>query len=177
MCVIYLLYKQKQSGDIIISFILALFWFWSGVVYLGSYYVDINWAGEYGSWIFLVQSLLIFWFGVYKRRLHFEKNIWSIGFTSFIGLIYPMLLIASKVEVFNIHIVGMLPISTLAFTLAIFLSLANKIKSLLIIPLFISLFTLYWSYLLWDFFSLEFSILSLVFLVFIFMAKGRQRIN
>lgn len=149
LLVVYLYWYQKRKSNQIISIILALFWFWSGFVYLGIYYEQINWFGSYASMVFCIQGALWLWYGFIKKALDFEKNLLSVLIALAVLILFPAFQLLMGVEFYEIYIVGMLPLATLAFSISVALSMeSKKVLHVSLIPLFWSLFWLYWSYLL-----------------------------
>ncbi len=142
---------------------MALFWFWSGFVYLGIYYEQINWFGFYASIIFFLQALLLLWYGVIKQSLYFQKSLLSITVSLSVIILLPLLQMFSGVGFYEVYVVGMLPLSTVAFSVGLSLSLSSKkVLHISLIPLLWSSFSLYWSYLLKNQFSVILSSLCLL---------------
>ncbi|MFW6307890.1 MAG: DUF6064 family protein [Campylobacterales bacterium] len=160
---LYWYWYQKSWTNQIVTSILALFWFWSGFVYLGIYYEQINWFGFYASIIFCLQALLLLWYGVIKQSLYFQKSLLSITVSLSVLILLPLLQMFSGVGFYEVYVVGMLPLSTVAFSVGLSLSLSSKkVLHISLIPLLWSSFSLYWSYLLKNQFSVILSSLCLL---------------
>ncbi|MFP4487414.1 MAG: DUF6064 family protein [Campylobacterales bacterium] len=160
---LYWYWYQKSLTNQIVTSILALFWFWSGFVYLGIYYEQINWFGFYASIIFFLQALLLLWYGVIKQSLYFQKSLLSITVSLSVIILLPLLQMFSGVGFYEVYVVGMLPLSTVAFSVGLSLSLSSKkVLHISLIPLLWSSFSLYWSYLLKNQFSVNLSSLCLL---------------
>ncbi len=143
LCVYYVYRNSKHSGKII-SAILALFWLWMGIVYHFAFFSQINKAAYVFGIIFIIQALLIIYYGPLKQKLDFAfgRNIYSYTgavLITFALIIYPML------GYFFGHIYPMsptfgLPCPTTIFTFGFLLFLKGKIPvQLLIIPFLWSL--------------------------------------
>jgi hypothetical protein len=144
---LYFIWKN-QSHKIIVS-ILAFFWIWIGAIYEIKYYFSINWFGLYIGYFFILQALLLLWFGMIKKELIFVKNKISLIIVSFLTFFYPIVQIFAGTHHYEISIIGMLPNITVAFTLIIlFMNTQKNIKTLFIIPIVWSVFSLYWNYLI-----------------------------
>ncbi len=139
-----LIYRNSSHSNRLISLILAFFWLWMGVAYHIAFFSQINKAAYFFGIIFIIQSLLIIYYGLIKRKLDFtfERNIFSYTgaiLITFALIIYPV------IGYFFGHIYPAsptfgLPCPTTIFTLGIFLLLKEKIPVvLLIIPVIWSL--------------------------------------
>ena len=144
---VYFIWKN-ENNKIVVS-ILAFFWIWLAAVYEIRYYRSINWFGLYIAYSFILQALLLLCFGVVKKELVFTKNKISLIMTLFFIFIYPIIQIFSGTHHYEISIIGILPNITVVFTLIIlFKNTQKRIKTLFIIPILWSIFSLYWNYLL-----------------------------
>lgn len=84
-----------------------------------------------------------------KKELIFVKNKISLIIVSFLTFFYPIVQIFAGTHHYEISIIGMLPNITVAFTLIIlFMNTQKNIKTLFIIPIVWSVFSLYWNYLI-----------------------------
>lgn len=81
---VYFIWKN-ENNKIVVS-ILAFFWIWLAAVYEIRYYRSINWFGLYIAYSFILQALLLLWFGVVKKELVFTKNKISLIMTLFLYL-------------------------------------------------------------------------------------------
>ena len=86
---LYALWKQTPRRHQLISGVLALFFLWSGAVYFGNYYENINWFGLYTGILFCLQGLILLWYGVLKKMLYFQQNPLSLGPVSYTHLTLP----------------------------------------------------------------------------------------
>lgn len=143
--VLYAIWKGHYHASIVA--ILAFFWVWVGAVYEIQFYKTINWIGFYVGMLFILQGLLLIWFGMVKGSIVFVKSRLSLALLPLIILGYPLLQFLTGTHHYELAIVGMLPNITVAFTFIVLWTHKN-ITTLLIIPLVWSVFSLYWQYLL-----------------------------
>ena len=146
---LYLIWKNDIKNNKFIIVILAAFWFWLGAIYEINYYTTINWFGLYIGAAFILQGLLFLWFGLVKKSVVFVKSRSSVIAALLLVLGYPLLQLLSSSHHFEISMIGMLPNITAAFSwILLFMTTQKRVKTLFVIPLAWSAFSLYWSYLL-----------------------------
>ena len=129
-------YKTKSSS-IIISSSLAILWLWIGIVYQFIFFSPINKAANFFAVLFILQSLLFFYFGVIKNNLNFlYKNkvqiVISILLFLYALIFYPLLGVAFGHSYPRFPTFG-LPCPTTIFTIGLLLLIEAKIKRWLII--------------------------------------------
>jgi|WetSurMetagenome_2_1015567.scaffolds.fasta_scaffold118638_2 hypothetical protein len=92
LCIIVIFLAVKNKSHKTINSILSFFWLWMGVVYHIIYFSPINKAAYAFGTLFIVQSILILYFGVFKNKLSlgFEKNIY--GFTGILLMLYALII-------------------------------------------------------------------------------------
>jgi hypothetical protein len=93
---IYFTIKPNPKSDKVISLLLALFWFWMGIVYHIIFFSEINKLAYLFASLFIIQSILFLVFGVFQDKLtfHFKKDIYRITgmiLMIFAIVIYPIL--------------------------------------------------------------------------------------
>ncbi|WP_310556273.1 DUF6064 family protein [Flavobacterium sp.] len=141
---IYFTIKPNPKSDSIISFLLALFWFWMGIVYHITFFSAINkFANVFGG-LFIIQSILFLVFGNNQDKLtfHFKKDIY--GITGMILMIFAMIIFPILGYLFG-HIYPFspafgLPCPTTIFTLGLLvLNLKKRTIWILIFPILWSL--------------------------------------
>ncbi len=148
--VVYSIWKNENKNNKFIIGILALFWIWIGLVYEINYYAQINWFGLYIGTFFIIQAVLLLWFGFFKKEIEFIKNRFSLILSLLLIFSYPLLELFYKIHHFEISIIGMLPNITVLFSLLILvLNTKKRVRILFIIPIIWLIFTLYWNYLLY----------------------------
>jgi len=54
-----MLARHSKRGPIISRLIIAAFWIWTGAIFHGQYFTDLNWAAEYFGYVFVGQGVLI----------------------------------------------------------------------------------------------------------------------
>lgn len=89
--IIYYAIKPNSKSDKIISMLLALFWFWMGIVYHIIFFSQINKLAYVFGGLFIFQSILFLVFGCFQDKLtfHFKKD--SYGITGIILMIFAMI--------------------------------------------------------------------------------------
>lgn len=93
---IYFVLKPNLKSDKIISIVIAFLWLWMGLVYHIIFFTSINKLAYFFGEFFIIQSILVFIFGVFKSKFsfHFQTNIYGIiGITliTFSLIFYPIL--------------------------------------------------------------------------------------
>ena len=149
LLVVYLIWKSENKNNKTIVSILAIFWIWIGAIYEMKYYISINWFGLYIGSFFILQGLLLLWFGLIKKEVVFIRNNYSLLAVLILVLCYPALQIISGMHYFESSIIAMLPdITVLFFLILFFVNTQKRIWSLFIIPLVWMGFSFYLNYLL-----------------------------
>lgn len=96
ICCLILVIKPYNQAGRLISAILAFLWLWTGLVYHIIFFSAINKAAYGFGAVFIVQSLLFFYYGVFKNDFEFvwKKGVIGIlawGIILYSLLIYPLL--------------------------------------------------------------------------------------
>ena len=87
--------KPRGFSVQVVTCVLAILWFWSGVVYHLTFFSEINPAAYIFAALFVVQGCLFIYQGILKSHLkfRFEPNIYGILGTVFLAyalVIYPL---------------------------------------------------------------------------------------
>ena len=141
VCVIYFLFRQKNSSGKVICFILSGLWLWMGAVYHIIFFSVINPLAYIFGGLFLVEGVLLFVYAFKLPLFSFKRNLFTIS--GCILLMYA-LIIYPLVGSFTDHgypyspTFGV-PCPTTIFTIAIFL-LADKR-----IPFYLILIPIIWT--------------------------------
>lgn len=141
--VILAVFKKGGAGKFS-SYVLAIFWFWMGMIYQVAFFSAINKAAYLFGLLFIVQATFFIYEGVIKKNLTFEyhKNFYSI--TGQVIIIYA-LFIYPIIGYYSGHVYPMaptfgLPCPTVIFTFGILLLSVSRVRIyLLIIPFLWSL--------------------------------------
>lgn len=141
ICVIFT-FKQSRYAHKIISGILAIFWLWMGGMYHIVYFSSINKPAYLFGVLFIVEGLLLFWFGVLARRLFFRFQGNASAFVGSVLVVYGMVIYPllgyywghayPKAPIF-----GVAPCPTTIFTFGLFLWSDRKIPFIVIVIPFI----------------------------------------
>jgi len=67
-----LVWRGDERGGVAVAALLATSWLWVALAFHLQRYATINWAARYFGALFIVQSALLLWYGVVRRRLMFE---------------------------------------------------------------------------------------------------------
>lgn len=147
--IVYTIWKSENKYNGFVVGILSFFWIWIGAIYEIKYYSTINWFGLYIGYVFILQALLLLWFGFVKKQIIFIKNKISLILSLTLILCYPLVELLKGIHYFEISIIGMLPSISVVFSLLIlFMNTKKRVKTLFVIPLVWLVFSLYWNYLL-----------------------------
>ena len=95
VAVYYVLRPSRNSG-MIISAILALLWLWTGGVYYIVFFSAINKAAYGFGALFILQSVLLIYYGVFRQELLFRahrnlNSILGMFLMAYALIIYPVL--------------------------------------------------------------------------------------
>ena len=71
VAIVVLLRRGDERSGAIIATLLAAVWLWVAVAFQLQRYAAINWAARYFAGLFVVQALLLVWYGAVRRRLTF----------------------------------------------------------------------------------------------------------
>jgi hypothetical protein len=145
--ILALLRRPSARQGQIIAGILALLWIWVAWEFLWQRYATINWITSYVAPLFVLEALVLLWWGVVRAKLRFRA---SQSPASMVGvvlavvglLLYPLLTPVSgrpwsQAEVFGIH-----PDPTVLGTLGlVLLTSARWSWTLLIVPILWCIFS------------------------------------
>lgn len=137
--VLYLAIKNNKYSDKIISGILSFLWLWMGIVYHYTFFSNINKAAYLFGTLFIIQSILLAVFGIFKNKMGFSFQWDKYSKTGFILVIYALIVYPLLGYLFG-HIYPQsptfgVPCPSTIFTLGILLMATRPIKMvLLIIP-------------------------------------------
>jgi hypothetical protein len=89
------LFRDPQSSGRLISVLLAVQWAWAGLAYHAAFFSRINPAAPLFAALFLVESGLLAWYGLLRRRLHWSSTRSSWQGVAWIlivyGILYPVI--------------------------------------------------------------------------------------
>ena len=81
---------RTRDFSCIVAGILSLLWLWTGLVYHFLFFARINKAAYLFAAIFVVQSILLAYMGIIKRRLSFGINQSASGIVGGLFLVYAL---------------------------------------------------------------------------------------
>jgi hypothetical protein len=138
--VIWFSIRKFKNSDRLIVLILSFLFIWMGLVYHILYFATINTAAYVFGSIFVLQAILLLYYGVFKRRLTFQARLNFNGIVGILLIVYAL---------FGYPVIGYfsghaypysptfgVPCPTLIFTYGIILWSDQKFpRTLLVIPL------------------------------------------
>jgi len=142
--IVFLSVKRIIATDVIINSILAFFWLWMGLVYNILFFTTINQAAYLFGGIFILQGILLLYYGVIKKKLSYQFQSDRFGLIGSLLIVYA-LIIYPLLGYFAGHSFPSsptfgVPCPTTIFTFGIFLWSSKKMPwMILIIPFFWSI--------------------------------------
>ena len=147
LCIIAILSslrKSKYSSRVVTS-VLVMFWLWTGVVFNGLVFSEISPRAVIFAPVFVVEGLLLVFYGFCKDALIFRARTDLIGAMGWVAILYGLSGYPLIASLFGRGypqslVVGLAPCPTVVFTLGLlFWSERRLIKAVLAIPLFYAL--------------------------------------
>ncbi len=131
--------RKNLFSDKIISYILALFWLWAGLIYHISFFSTINPAANFFGGVFVLQGAVLYWVGGIKNRIAYRARFDLRGTLGAVLIIYALLIYPLLGYLFGHRYPQSptfgAPCPTTIFTFGIFLWTTDKFpRYLLIIP-------------------------------------------
>ena len=129
------------QGGRVISAMLAGFWLWSGLVYYGQYFAEIDFSAPVFAGFFVLQAALLVWTGVIRAGLEFHiergpRSIAGLVLAAF-GLVgYTLITCLSGQSAQEVQMFAIAPAPTVIFTLGVLLLAKPRAPwALTVIPL------------------------------------------
>lgn len=91
LLVIYFIFKHTSAVDKIISAVLSVLWFWMGIVYHLFFFTEINNAAYIFGFLFIIQGIIFFIYGVLRNELSFKFTSDKYGFTGACIILYALI--------------------------------------------------------------------------------------
>jgi hypothetical protein len=139
--ILILLRRPSARHGRIIAGILALLWVWVAWAFLLSRYADINWAMTYVAPLFVLEALLLVWWGVIGGKLSFAvepqaRSRAGAALFMFALLLYPGLATISGRPWRQAEVFGIAPDPTAFATVGLLLLASSRVRwALLPVPL------------------------------------------
>lgn len=130
--------RPGATGPAIAAAMLAACWLWVAWAFFVERYAPINWAAGYFAAGFVIEALLLFWFGVVRGRLALRPAPGisvGIGLYAFAVCAYPLLALASGRTWLHMEVFAMAPDPTAVATLGLLAATSRMPWLLLPIPL------------------------------------------
>jgi hypothetical protein len=131
--------RDEERAQRVIAGVLAAWWLWVGIAFHLNRYATINWSAKYFAVMFVIQALLLVWYGVVRGqlRIQFRKTAKHqlAGGLVVLAALYPALGILAGRDWNQVEMLGLTPDPTAIGTLAFLaLSVTRVPRPLLIIP-------------------------------------------
>jgi hypothetical protein len=91
LLVTYFSIFKKPYSDKIIVLILTFLWLWMGIVYHLIYFASINKAAIVFGSLYIIQSLIFFYFGIIKDKLRFQFSLNRYGITGMVLIMFALI--------------------------------------------------------------------------------------
>jgi hypothetical protein len=90
------LVRKPESGGRPMTVLLATHWAWAGLAYQAAFFTRINPAAPLFATVFLIQAVLLAWYGPLRGRLHWSapnRSPWQLVAWILViyGLLYPVI--------------------------------------------------------------------------------------
>jgi hypothetical protein len=137
---IVLLARRKETwAQRTIAVVLAAWWLWVGVAFHLNRYATINWSAKYFAALFVIQALLLAWYGAARGGFRLELPRSTVHRMAagllVIAVIYPIFGKLAGREWNQVELLGLTPDPTAIGTLALLgLSVPGSPRPLFIIP-------------------------------------------
>ena len=137
--VIYLINKKPAWGGRVIAGILAISWLWIAWAFLYQRFYPIHVVANGYAYGFVVQAVLIAWFGFIKNGFYFvsharRKNMTGVFLILLSVIVYPLLPLFLNRPIEQAEVVLLAPDPTVLFTLGV-LFLHVRMAMLYVLPL------------------------------------------
>jgi len=142
VCIVVMVKNGLKYSRMLFS-VLSFFWLWMGVVYHILYFSSINTAAYLFGFVFIIQGLAFFYFGVIREKIKFNFNLELSGIIGLVLIVYA-LAAYPVISYFVGHIYPRsptfgVPCPTTIFTFGLLLHSTTRV------PWFIVLIPLLWS--------------------------------
>jgi len=135
-----LLFRKTREADRVIAGILAMMWLWTGIGFHGLSFSAINKAAYIFAALFVVQSCLVVYAGVYRHQIRFGLRpdlATGIGaaFVAYAVIVYPLIGLAAGHRYPVMPMFGITPCPVTIFTFGMLLLTIRPVpRWLMIIP-------------------------------------------
>lgn len=140
-----LLLRPSRSARRVIAAGLAAMWIWTGIAYHAVHFSAINPAAYAFAALFVLQGVLLVYFGVVKDRLGFDARVrrsrpWGWALIAYALVIYPLIGLWSGHRPGELPMFGITPCPVTLFTFGLLLLAAAPVpRWLLAVPIVWSL--------------------------------------
>lgn len=147
-------FSRPRGGGRVPAAVVALAWFWVGLVFHRQYFAPLNFAAPIYSTLFLLQGALVTWFGVIQDRMSPASRrglAWRVGVTMMIAalVLYPLADAWRGPGWPAVRLFGLAPAPTVLFTFGwLLIGPLRPPRALLVIPLLLALVEAYHAFVL-----------------------------
>lgn len=123
LMLIWVIRPTPWSGRVIAG-AMALAWTATGFWFIGTSYVEVNWAAAYVVPIFATETILFVWFGVVRQKLSFTfdrriSTLLGFGLFTYALLLHPLVAPIAGRPITAAEIIGIAPDPTAIATLGL----------------------------------------------------------
>jgi hypothetical protein len=144
IAMVVLVFMPTTGRNRLIALGLAAMWAWTGIAYHWGYFAAINKAAPVFAALFVLQALLLLYFGVIREGVKFRPSrgprAW-VGWTlvGYAAVLYPLIGLWLEHSLEGVPMFGVTPCPVTIFTLGLLLLAAPMPRWLLAIPFIWSL--------------------------------------
>ena len=137
--IVVLARRDDEWAHRTIAGVLAAWWLWVGIAFHLNRYATINWSAKYFAGLFVIQAILLVWYGSVRAglRLGLSRSVndrVAAGLLV-VAVLYPVLSRLAGREWNQVEVLGLTPDPTAIGTLALLaLSVPKAPRPLLVIP-------------------------------------------
>ncbi len=139
VAIVALARRNEEWAQRAIAGVLAAWWLWVGIAFHLDRYATINWSAKYFAAMFLIQAVLLVWYGIVRPgfRVGFPLSTRHRvgGGLLVVAVVYPVFGVLAGREWSQVEVLGLTPDPTAIGTLALLALSATRVpRPLLIIP-------------------------------------------
>lgn len=171
---LYTFYRKTETNQRLVFTVLALAWLWVGAVFYMTHLSMLFFAAPYFGGIFLLQGLILFRAGFFRRQIVFRdgrdyQGIFGYIFMVFALLMYPVADGLLGTGWPDVRFFGIAPEPTILFTLGALMLIRPRVPFyLLILPIIVSFVTLFstWVLAILQDWLIPFAAITVIFFIY-----------
>lgn len=135
-----MLARHSKRGPVASRLIIAAFWVWTGAIFYGQYFIDLNWAAKYFGYVFIGQGGLIATHTLINRnKICRPESLTRVigGALVVLGMaLSPTIAAIMETPISHAHLFGITPLPLIIATVGVFMVTLSRIPPwILIIPI------------------------------------------